>query len=101
MKISPMNAEDDVTAAPDGSLVVMIEMPIDRLKSLRALVLGGQGIVQGEVQGQALEFGVLLEIAEDKVKEGESDIFGLPGADAEEIGEVAGIDAFEFQGREL
>src|SRR5271166_2777796 len=101
MKISPMNAEDDVTAAPDGSLVVMIEMPIDRLKSVRALVLGGQGIVQGKVHGQALEFGVLLEIAEDEVDQGVAEVVRFPGADAEEIGEVAGIDAVEFQGSQL
>ena len=33
MKGSPMNAQDDMIAGLDGSLLVMIEMPIDALES--------------------------------------------------------------------
>jgi hypothetical protein len=90
-----------VTAALDGWLAVVIEMPIDALKSVRRLVFVGQGIVEGKVYGQLVQVRVFVEISEDRSDEGQSYIVGFPGADAEEIGEVAGINAIALLLREL
>src|SRR4051812_42585764 len=102
MKPPPMNAEDDMTAGLDGSLLVMVEMPIDALEPACPFVLGRQGIIDGQVdRAGGLPAVASLEISEDELEQGQAQVIGVPGADAEEVGEVAGIDAGQFQGCQL
>src|SRR4051794_4293219 len=79
----------------------MVEMPIDALQLTRALVLWGQGVIDGQVDGQGRLGVVCLEVAEDEGHQRQAQVVGIPGADAKEIGEVAGIDTGQFQGRQL
>jgi hypothetical protein len=67
-------------AGADGPLGLVVEEPIDRFEFV-ALV-GFQVVQQRGDQGQA-------------------EVVGIPGADAEEVGEVAGIDAVEFLSRQF
>src|SRR5262249_39301937 len=101
MKLAPMNAQDDVIATPDRPPLVMVEMPIDALELACALILVGQGVIHSQVDGQGLAGVVALEVAEDQFSQREANVVGIPGADAEEIGEVAGIDARQFEASEL
>src|SRR5260370_19336384 len=102
MKRPPMNAQDDMTAGLDGLLAVMIEMPSDAVEAARRFVLGSQGIINGQINRTGGIAAVTsLEIVDDELEQRQPQVVGDPGADAEEIGEVAGIDAGKFQGGQL
>ena len=57
-----MNAQDDRIGGLDGPLLVMIEMPINTLQPLGALVLGSQGIIECEINGAERIAATPLEI---------------------------------------
>src|SRR3954454_9917679 len=101
MKRPPMNAQDDMTAGLDGSLLVMIEMPIDTFESASPFVLGSQGIIDGQVEGAGGIAVAFLEITDHEVEQGQTQVVRVPGTDAEEVSQVAGIDAGQFQGGQL
>ena len=85
----------------NGPLLVVIEMPIDALEFVGALILGSQGIIAGQINRRARIGVACPEIADQEAQQGQPQIVGLPGTDAEEISEIAGIDALKFQGSEL
>src|SRR5258708_4310527 len=101
MIVSPMKPQDDMTAAADGPLLVMVKGPIGALPFGGALVLGSQGIIERRVNGAGGIAVVVLEITDQELQQGQPQVVRIPGTAAEEIGEVAGIDAGEFQGRQL
>ena len=88
-------------ASLDGPLLVMVEMPIDALELPCAFVLGCQGIIESQIKRAGRIAVVPLEITDDEFEQGQAQVVGVPGTDAEEVSEVAGIDAGEFQGGEL
>jgi hypothetical protein len=96
MKIAPMNAQDDVTAGLDITMTIMVEVPIDTFQLACGFVFGRQGIINGQEDGQRLVGDAPLEISDDEFDEGKAEVVGIPRANAEEVGEVAGIDAVEF-----
>jgi hypothetical protein len=101
MKGSPMNAEDDVITGLDGPLLVMIELPINALQLTGGFVFLRQGIIQSQIKGAGRIAIVAFEISNDEFKQGQTQVVGIPRADAEEVGQVAGIDAWQFEGGEL
>ena len=57
-------------AALDHLLTVMIEMPIDALQFAGAFVLNGQGIINGQVDGQRRIGNACREITKDEFAHG-------------------------------
>ena len=92
-----MNAEDDVTDALNGSLLIMIEMPINTFELVCALVLLRQRVIQSEVNGQGRQLGVLAEKLDDGRQQWLANVIGAPRTDTEEIGQITGIDTVEFE----
>src|SRR5271156_6016777 len=101
MKRPPMNAKDDMTAGLDRSMLVVIEMPIDAVEPASAFVLGSQGIIDGQINSAERITVASLEITDDELEQRQPEVVGVPGADAKEVSEVAGIDAGKFQGGQL
>ena|ERR1700730_10482204 len=88
-------------ASLDGPLLVMVEMPIDALESAGGFVFWCQGIIESQINRAVGSAVARLEISDDEFQQGQAQVVGVPGTDAEEVSEVAGINAWEFQGGEL
>src|ERR1051325_10403932 len=84
-----------------ATLLVMVEVPIDTFESACPFVLGGQGIVDGKINGTGRIAVASLEISDDELEQGKPQVIRVPGADTKEVSEVAGIDARQFQGGQL
>jgi len=79
----------------------VIEMPIDALEIAGSLALGSQGIIASPIN-RGVRIGVAFpEIPDQDAQQGQPQIVGLPGTDAKEISEIAGVDALQFQSSEL
>src|SRR6185312_4233302 len=101
MKGSPMNAQDDMIAGLDGPLLVMIEVPIDALELACASVLLRQGVIKSQINGAGWIAVVSLEITDNELEQGQTQVVGVPGTDAEEVRQIAGIDARKFESGQL
>ena len=88
-------------AGLDHMMTFMIEVPIDGFERAGSPVLVGQGVVDEHIQRFGAGLVMLPQIVQEKFEEVDPEILIVPGADAKEVSQVAGIDAIEFLGGQL
>src|SRR5208337_3361440 len=88
-------------ASLDGPVAFMIEVPIHGFELAGGLILVGQRIIDEQVQWLGAAVVMSLEVIQDKFENMDAEVQIVPGADAEEVREIAGIDAVEFLSGQL
>jgi hypothetical protein len=101
IEVSPGNTQGKMIAGTDGAFGLVVEEPIDGFEMSCAFVLGGQGIIKDQKQGDGLVTLARFQVVQESDDQGQTDVVGIPGADAEEVSEITGIDAIEFLGSQF